>query len=85
MPRGNIKKAGGILLAVKRGLNARSFAHLVSDVSQCYGASDGGKKELDFSAMSIRTSWQQIAAVQIYLDHGVGIRGRSLRTLRTLG
>eukprot|EP00959_Pyramimonas_sp_CCMP1952_P310350 6495050-Pyramimonas_sp.AAC.1 len=33
MPRDNIEKAGGALLAVKRGLNARSFAHLASDVS----------------------------------------------------
>eukprot|EP00959_Pyramimonas_sp_CCMP1952_P408103 8552992-Pyramimonas_sp.AAC.1 len=35
--------------------------------------------------MSTRTSWQQIVVVQIYLDHGIGVRGRSLRKLRALG
>eukprot|EP00959_Pyramimonas_sp_CCMP1952_P009095 189458-Pyramimonas_sp.AAC.1 len=80
MPRDNVPQAGRTLLAVKRGLNARPFAHLASHTSQCYGASDGGKKERghgpvdfhDFSAMSIRASWQQIVVAHIHLGHGIG-------------
>ncbi|CAK0800414.1 unnamed protein product, partial [Prorocentrum cordatum] len=94
MPRDHVLQAG-TLIAAKRGLNAHSFSHLAAHASQCYGTSHGvqalsslGSGPIDFhdfSAVSVRTSWQQIVLVQIYLDHGIGVKGRNLRKLRALG